>query len=126
MPTQSLLCWKLWMGAAILALLAGCSPGISPGQIPAATEHLQPVELVYYSWQEDATSVVFDQFTQETGITVRHESYISVEEAVESIRTDRGIDVVSLESASVPQRTETVVSRWVWTRISASQSPSAL
>ena len=114
------------MGAAILALVAGCSPGILPGQVPAATEHLQPLELVYYSWQEDATSVVFDQFTQETGITVRHESYISVEEAVESIRTDRGIDVVSLESASVPQRTETVVSRWVWTRISASQSPSAL
>lgn len=72
---------------------------------PAFDPPAQPVtgELVFYSWREDATSMVFDLFTTETGISVRHEGFDSLDEAEAAIRQGADVDVVVLESARLPE-----------------------
>lgn len=103
MPGRALSLWKLWPGLVLLLLITSCGAPQPPDPGSTAERGGQPIELVYYSWPEDATSVVFDAFTEETGIAVRHESYGTVQEAVDAIRAGRKIDLAVLESASVPQ-----------------------
>ena len=83
-------------------LLTACQ---SVGTPPALDLPVQPLtdELVFYSWQEDATSVVFDAFTAESGIKVRHRSYESLDEAEAAIQRGEDVDVVVLESARLPR-----------------------
>ena len=75
--------WTSLIGAAALALLAGCGKD-EPTPPPTAAEESAPEpasgELNLFAWSEYLPQGVIDDFTAETGIVVNYEQYGSNEE----------------------------------------------
>lgn len=83
----------------LASLLAGCLPGPQP-----ATPTLLPIpeEIVLYNWVEDMPDRILEAFTQEYGVKVRYETYISQEEAIERIEQGNVYDVVVMYNRHIP------------------------
>ncbi len=78
--------------------LLGCAPGVAPAQSTASSAD----ELVFYDWEDEIPAEVFESFRQEFNIRVRYETYASMEEAVENIRSGQVYDVVNLDFRFLP------------------------
>ena len=79
-----------------LLLACGATPPPAPTPPPLAEE------LVFYDWADDSIESVFDAFTEEYGVKMVYQTYLSTEEAVENIRAGQVYDVVVMENQQVP------------------------
>ncbi len=97
---------NLLLSVAVAVLLGACRSGHNASMPTAVAVQRQDTEIIFYAWPEDATSVVFDEFTAATGIKVRHESFDSLDEAEEEIAQGKDVDVVVMESTRLPRLIE--------------------
>ena len=89
----------LWI-ILIVVMLVACdesSPPSSPQPLTATGNTL----TLYYPIEENFASFIFDQFKQETGITVNLQNYTTSAEAVNNIRSGIGYDLVVLDNQSI-------------------------
>ncbi|MCB0038107.1 MAG: spermidine/putrescine ABC transporter substrate-binding protein [Caldilinea sp.] len=97
---------KRFLYTACAIVICGCQSGATQLAPPAPVAQGLDTEIVFYAWPEDATSLVFDAFTAETGIRVRHEPFDSLDEAEEAIEHGGAIDVAIIESTRLPRLIE--------------------
>jgi spermidine/putrescine transport system substrate-binding protein len=90
---------RILIAGLTLTLLAACA---SPTLPPTPTPLPLAKELIVYDWEEDMPKSVLDAFTDEYGVKVRYETYVSQEEAIENMRAGQVYDVVVMESRFIP------------------------
>jgi spermidine/putrescine transport system substrate-binding protein len=80
-------------------VLSACS--VLSSSEPPATPKLAD-EIIYYSWTDDETSVIFDGFEHEYGVKVIFETYEGQEQAIENLKAGQVYDVVIMENQFIP------------------------
>ena len=91
--------WKAWTVAAALAL-AACSPAAKKTEAPAAAGGT----LHIYNWSDYIDPALLEQFTKETGIKVRYDTFDS-NEVLETkvLQGQTGYDIVVPSNHNVPR-----------------------
>lgn len=102
MSTKSSLILWITIFAAGIIVVASMLFGGKVAAKPAAASPTAAPDLVFYDWPDDMPQSVIDQFTKETGIKVRYETYGSTEEAVANLNAGKTYDVAVIENEYIP------------------------